>query len=83
MVIIYGASRCGWCEKAKALAEQYRLDYEYRSVDNEHYQRELKTILPDVKTIPQILWHGRHIGGYDDFAKEIEDTLNNYAQEAC
>jgi glutaredoxin len=85
MVIIYGAPWCGWCQKAKALAEQYQLDFEYRDVDNDQhdYKAQLKHMLPNVKTIPQIWWHGRHIGGYEDFAKEIENTLNNYGQEAC
>ena len=37
---------------------------------------------PKTKTVPQIWWHGRHIGGYNEFAGEVQDTLGNYGQEA-
>jgi glutaredoxin len=81
MVIIYGNELCGYCRKAKKLAEQYHLKYEWRDTDNLKTHNELKTMLPNSKTIPQIWWHGKHIGGYEDFAKEVEDTIGNYGQE--
>ncbi len=80
MIIIYGKSSCSWCDKAIGLARQYQLDFEYRSVDNDHYKQQLKQMLPDVKTVPQIWWHGKHIGGYEDFASEIENT-RSFGQE--
>jgi len=86
MVLIYGNSRCGWCEKAKDLADRYELPYEYRNVDNDHYLNELKIKLVEAQkrasTIPQIWWNGNYIGGYEDFAQEIENTLGaSYGQE--
>jgi glutaredoxin len=39
---------------------------------------ELSTLKPDVKTLPQIWWDNRYIGGYTDFAAEIENTMGNY-----
>lgn len=76
MVVIYGAEWCSYCLKAKALAEQYQIDFEFKNTDNADIKQQLKTLLPSVKTIPQIWWHGNHIGGYDDFAREIEETRN-------
>lgn len=86
MVLIYGNSRCAWCEKAKDLAERYELFYEYRNIDNDYYLNELKIKLVEAQkrasTIPQIWWDDRYIGGYEDFAQEIENTLGaNYGQE--
>ena len=83
MIVIYGAPWCMWCIKAKNLAEQYQLDFVYKDVDDVEIKQQLKEKLPDTKSIPQILWHGRHIGGYEDFAREIENTLGNYGQEFC
>jgi glutaredoxin len=74
MVVIYGAEWCSYCIKAKILAEQYRIDFQFKDVDNTNIKQELKELLPEYKTIPQIWWHGNHIGGYDDFAREIENT---------
>lgn len=81
MIVIYGKSSCGWCDKAMSLAEQYALDYEYRSVDNDYYKQQLKAMMPDVKTVPQIWWHGKYIGGYEQFATEIENT-RSFGQES-
>ena len=80
MVIIYGAEWCGYCIRAKKLVEQYKLDFEFKDVDNTNVAQQLKALLPDYKTIPQIWWHGNHIGGYDNFAREIENT-RNFAQD--
>lgn len=76
MIVIYGAEWCMWCMKAKQLAENYQLDYNWKDTDNPQHKQELKTLLPSAKTIPQIWWHENHIGGYDQFAAEIEQTRN-------
>jgi glutaredoxin 3 len=74
MVIIYGAEWCGYCIRAKKLVEQYQLDFEFKDVDNPEIKQQLESMLPNHKTIPQIWWHGIHIGGYDNFAREVENT---------
>jgi glutaredoxin 3 len=74
MVIIYGTEWCSYCIRAKKLVEQYQLDFQFRDVDTDEMKQQLKAILPDYKTIPQIWWHGNHIGGYDDFVCELENT---------
>lgn len=74
MITIYGKSSCPWCDRAKELAEAYKFEYEYKSVDHEYYLNELKEIVPNAKTVPQIIWNGNVIGGYNDFATEIENT---------
>lgn len=80
MVIIYGTEWCGYCIRAKKLVEQYQLDFEFRDVDNPEMKAQLTSMLPDYKTIPQIWWYGNHIGGYDNFAQEVENT-RNFAQD--
>lgn len=81
MITIYGHSRCGWCIKAKNLAEQYKLSYVYKDTDDMGILNELKLKLPSAKTVPQIWWSERHLGGYESFASEIENTMSNYGQQ--
>jgi len=50
------------------------------NVDEEVNLKELKEQFPEVKTIPQVFIDGRHIGGYQEFAQEIENTMGNYGQ---
>lgn len=81
MITIYGHPRCGWCKRAKSLAEQYELKYEWLDTDIPEVLANLKSALPDKKTVPQIFWGERYIGGYEDFAAEIENTIGNYGQD--
>lgn len=80
MITIYGNTRCPWCEKAKQLTERYELKYQYLNTDEEENLKALKEAMPDVKTIPQIWWGDRHIGGYQELSTEIENTIGNYGQ---
>jgi len=76
-VVIYGKDNCSWCEKAVDTAYQYGIEYEYRNVmHNDEWMAELLEAYPKCKTVPQIFWYGRHVGGYEDFLSEIENTRN-------
>lgn len=75
---IYGKSTCPWCDRAREVCEQYSLEYQYKSLDDrfdgEINKAEFRQRLPEAKTLPQIFWHGNHIGGYNDLISEIENT---------
>lgn len=76
MVIIYGTDNCPYCKYAVAMAQSYNLKYEYR---NAHDWREtFQEQFPNARTVPQIVWDDRHIGGYTEFAEEVENTIGGY-----
>lgn len=81
-VIIYGHERCGWCIKAKKLAEDYKIKFVYKDTDNQENLNDLKKKLPSVKSVPQIWWDETYIGGYEMFVGEIENR-GNYGQGAA
>lgn len=56
------------------------MSYQYLNVDEEKNLVELKEQFPEVKTIPQVFIDNRHIGGYQEFSQEIENTMGNYGQ---
>ena len=80
MVIIYGKSNCTFCEKAKKLCIDYKLDYEYRNVSQLEYLEEFVEKFPGAKTVPQIIWYDKVIGTYENFATEIENTIGGYGE---
>jgi glutaredoxin len=83
MIEIYGTPTCGFCKKAVALAEQYALKYTYKDVTaDETYMAEFKEKFPNQKSVPQIMWNGNWIGGYNQLAEEIQNT-RNFGQESC
>ena len=76
MVHIFGTDNCSFCVKAKQLADQYNIKYQYYdAVEN---KQQFKELFPNAKTVPQITWNGRYIGGYNAFAEEIENTIGGY-----
>lgn len=81
MITIYGHPRCGWCIRAKRLAERYQLTYTWKDTDDSDNLAELKAKLPDTKTVPQIWWDDRYIGGYEQLASEIENTIGGFGDQ--
>ena len=80
-ITIYGKSNCPWCDKAKQLAKRYQLDYNYKNISLKKHYDEMKQSVPDVKSVPQIFWNKRYIGGYSEFSKEIENTMGGYGEQ--
>lgn len=80
MIVIYGASWCSFCQKAKKLVEDMSLPFEYKDVEADGVYDELAARKPAnaSKTIPQIWWHDRYIGGYSELANEIENTSGGF-----
>lgn len=79
-VIIYGSQYCHYCMEAKKLAAEYQLDIIWHDTTLKTTQREFREKFPDAKTIPQIIWNGNYIGGYDEFSTEIENTIGGYGE---
>lgn len=83
-VEIYGTSTCNWCDRAQEVCAQYGIDYVYKSVDDRfsgpQYMEELVQLVPNAKTVPQVFWYGKHIGGYNELIAEIENT-RGFGQE--
>ena len=71
-VIIYGKEKCIWCEKALTLASNMHYDVTYKKLEDVNIRDEFIKIFPDVRTVPQILVDGSHVGGYQEF----EETVN-------
>lgn len=76
MIEIYGTESCTYCKKAIEIAEQYNLMYDY--IDATENYESFQEKFPDAKTVPQIIWNKKHIGGYNDFATEVENVIGGY-----
>ena len=78
MIEIYGTANCVYCERAKVLCDDNNLEYVYKALDDKEngltFMEEFTQKVPGAKTVPQIFWHGRHIGGHNDFAIELDHT---------
>lgn len=80
MITIYGKPTCVYCVKAKNLATQYDLRFEYLDISVPENLDSLKNAMPDASTIPQIWWNDKHVGGYQEFAEMIQNTIGGYGE---
>ena len=65
-VVIYTQDLCGYC--VEAITEFESRDWKYTSHNIKHADNfnNLKSLLPEVKTVPQIWIDDEYIGGYDE-----------------
>ena len=78
MIRIYGKLNCNWCVKARELLNQYGMQYEYVVVGETIGITEFLEMYPGTKTVPLVEINGKKIGGYEELAKYVEDTKNDY-----
>ena len=70
MIQIYGKEQCPYCDMAKALCEQQKMDYQYKLLGFDFTREELMEKFPGARTFPQIIVDGNKIGGYTEL-KEL------------
>lgn len=67
-IIVYTASYCPYCVKAKKLLEEKNVGFEEIDVTDPTTRGEMIQKSGGRKTIPQIFIDGTHVGGFDDLA---------------
>ena len=72
LVTIYGKEKCGYCDAALNLCDDYDLPFIYRQLDKHYDIEDFARLFPEGKSFPQILINDIHIGGYNDFEEVME-----------
>ena len=65
-IVIYTQDSCTYCNSAKREFETRGWKYTSHNIKHPDNYSNLKELLPDVKTVPQIWIDDEHIGGYDE-----------------
>jgi glutaredoxin len=78
MIEIYGTPTCGFCIRAKKLAERHQIAYEYKDISANQTNRDELTerMGSEPRQVPQIFWNNKYVGGYEQLNAEIENTRN-------
>ena len=80
---MFVSNYCPYCDKAKALLEQKGLSYETFNIQQDQSAFEkMQQLTNGARTVPQIIIHGKAIGGCDDlYALEEQGKLDALIQE--
>ena len=82
-IVIYSKNNCVYCNKAKSLVKNLRLDYtEKKMEDFESVDEMLKDIGKKVRTMPQIKIGDKLVGGYNQLVEHfVEQGKVNFKGE--
>ena len=85
-VTVYSKPACQYCDKAKALLTQLGHEYTEKVVTKDISLEELfEELGKPVRTIPQIVIDGKHIGSYNElteyFAYQVKINYKGYLIE--
>lgn len=65
--IIWTKNNCQWCDKAKTELINRGIAYEVRNINDGWWTKsDLLDMIPEAKTVPQIILDGIYVGGYTD-----------------
>ena len=69
IISIYTSSLCNYCVAAKKILAELNLNYNEINIDgNEKLRNKMIKLTDGRKTVPQIFFDDKLIGGYDDLA---------------
>ena len=82
-VIVYSKPACQFCDKAKALLTQLKIEYTEKIVTKDISLEELfEELGKTVRTIPQIVIDKNHIGGFNELREYfVDEGKINYKGE--
>ena len=73
-ICIYSTNTCPYCVMAKKLLQQKGLSYTEIRVDLDETERERMVTRSGRRTVPQIFFGDKHIGGYDDLCEYFKSV---------
>jgi len=73
-VLIYTIKNCPYCEAAKELLKQKNIQFEQIDLTSDEDKRLELVKKTGHKTMPQIFFDEKFIGGYTDLKKHLEEN---------
>jgi glutaredoxin 3 len=70
--VIYTKKSCTYCEEAKSLLELKNIEYRELDVTRPDILDQLRDLVPEVKTVPQIFIEGTYIGGFRELVDHFK-----------
>jgi len=70
-IIVWSKHNCPFCVRAKHTLTDKGLDYEERIIGEDWTKEQLLEMVPDARSVPQIIIDGKSIGGYNNLVKYL------------
>lgn len=77
-VVVWSKDNCFYCDSAKELLDSLAIAYEERNISRNYSKAEMLQHVPNAKTVPQIFFEDRYIGGYTELVRYLKHEKNTY-----
>ena len=75
--VVYSGPKCVWCDRVLLALESTHIEVEKKMVTDKAAVDEINEIMgKPIRTVPQVVIDGKHIGGYN----EVEKFLSDYQE---
>jgi len=75
-VVVWSRDLCAYCDMAKRELRKRDIVFEERKIGDGWTKEQLLKVIPNARTIPQIVIDGKVIGGYTELMKSgVLDTI--------
>ena len=71
--VVWSKPACPFCVKAKNLLQSKGIEYEERNIAEGWKIQDLLEAAPNAKTMPQIWLDDKHVGGYYELEKALQE----------
>lgn len=61
-IVLWTKNNCPGCRTAKAFLDKLNLKYELRNIDEDYTVADLRKVLPDAKSVPQVFVNDKYFG---------------------
>lgn len=76
--IVWSKDLCLYCDKSKSLLRQKGIEFEERKIGGDWTKEQLLEAVPDARSVPQIFIDGKHVGGFTDLEKFLNEDTGSY-----
>ncbi|XP_066914588.1 uncharacterized protein [Clytia hemisphaerica] len=76
-IIVFSILGCPFCIKCKGYLDQLGLNYIDVNLDKNSLARQKVIEMTGQKTVPQVFFNERHVGGWDNLSKLSKEELND------
>lgn len=75
-VVIYSKDNCTYCYQAKSWLKKHNISFDEIKLNDDQKRLEFYESYQDVRTMPQIFYKGKRIGGYQELIQSgLEDLI--------
>ena len=74
MIEIWSKPNCIFCDKAEMLCKMKSLEYKKYMLDVDYTREDFVNKFPEARTFPQIIINKKHIGGYFELKKWLDQN---------